>query len=39
MTHTAWRYYAKDIGIIREDLRMGTDSILTYELVSYSINR
>ncbi len=35
----AWRYYAKDIGIIREDLRKGTDSILTYELVSYSINR
>lgn len=39
ITHTAWRYYAKDIGIIREDLRIGTDSILTYELVSYSINR
>jgi len=39
-THTnAWRYYAKDIGVIREDLRMGTDSILTYELVSYTINR
>lgn len=32
-----WRYYAKDVGLIKEENRIGTDTVTTLELVSFTI--